>query len=80
MVTDPILEIVLYRKLFEVIETMDIHRVYCGITIPNEASMALHQKFGFKEIGTYNEVGNKFGKYHDVKWFEKNMNQWNMNT
>jgi len=65
----------LYKTLFKELEKMDIHRVYCGITLPNDASIDLHTKFGFKEIGTYNEVGNKFGKYHDVKWFEKNMSE-----
>ncbi len=63
----------LYKTLFKELEKMDIHRVYCGITLPNDASIALHTKFGFKEIGTYNEVGNKFEKYHDVMWLEKKM-------
>ncbi len=64
----------LYQKLFEELEKTSVHRAYGGITLPNCASIALHKKFGFNEIGTYNEVGNKFGKYHDVKWFERKMN------
>lgn len=61
----------LYEALFEALEKEDVHRIYAGITQPNPESMALHERFGFKEIGVYHEVGRKFGRYWDVTWFEK---------
>jgi len=56
----------LYRTLFELIAGEDIHRVVAGVTLPNPASMALHQRFGFRHVGTFTENGRKFGKYWDV--------------
>jgi phosphinothricin acetyltransferase len=61
----------LYRALFELIAGEDIHRVVAGVTLPNPASMALHQRFGFRHVGTFTENGRKFGKYWDVAWFER---------
>ena len=61
----------LYSELLSALEAEDIHRAYAGITLPNEASVALHQKLGFREIGTYDEVGRKFGRYWSVRWYEK---------
>ena len=50
-----------------------LHRAYGGIALPNEASIALHEKFGYEVAGTYHEVGYKFDKYWDVAWFEKDL-------
>ncbi len=63
----------LYRALFRLIEDEDIHRAYGGITLPNDASVALHRKFGFKESGVTREVGRKFDRYWDVAWLEKEL-------
>jgi phosphinothricin acetyltransferase len=61
----------LYKHLFEALEGEDLHRAYAGITVPNEASVRLHHRFGFAWCGTYREAGRKFGRYHDVERFEK---------
>lgn len=61
----------LYQHLFEALDGQDVHRAYAGITVPNEASVRLHRRFGFVWCGTYHEAGRKFGKYHDVERFEK---------
>ncbi|MFJ4715068.1 GNAT family N-acetyltransferase [Streptomyces sp. NPDC088785] len=63
----------LYEALFEALSGEDVHRAYAGVTQPNEASVRLHTRFGFRPIGTYHEVGRKFGRYHDVAWFEKDL-------
>lgn len=63
----------LYSELFEVLRHEDVHRAYAGITLPNDPSIAIHQKFGFKQVGLFKEVGRKFGRYWDVAWFEKEM-------
>lgn len=61
----------LYERLFEALEGEDLHRAYAGITVPNEASVRLHRRFGFELCGTYGQAGRKFGRYHDVQRFEK---------
>jgi phosphinothricin acetyltransferase len=63
----------LYRALFETISGEDIHRAYAGITMPNEASVALHARFGFRQAGYFTEQGRKFDRYWDVAWFEKEL-------
>lgn len=63
----------LYQALFAAIEDEDIHRAYAGITMPNAASVALHEKFGFKQVAYFTEQGRKFDRYWDVAWFEKEM-------
>jgi L-amino acid N-acyltransferase YncA len=59
----------LYRVLFEALRLQGYHRVYGGITLPNEASVGLHEAQGFKPIGVYPEVGYKFGAWRDVGWW-----------
>ncbi|OUC96614.1 GNAT family N-acetyltransferase [Streptomyces swartbergensis] len=61
----------LYKALFEALSGEDLHRAYAGIAQPNEASARLHERFGFRYVGTYREVGRKFGRYWDVAWYEK---------
>jgi phosphinothricin acetyltransferase len=63
----------LYKRLFETLECEDVHRAYAGVTLPNEASVRIHRRFGFRQVGVYEEVGRKFGVYHDVAWFEKRL-------
>ena len=61
----------LYRMLFEALAGEDIHRIVAGIAQPNEASGALHARFGFRPAGLFTAVGRKFGKYWDVLWMER---------
>jgi phosphinothricin acetyltransferase len=61
----------LYEHLFKEIKKTDVHRAYAIITVPNEASIALHKKFGFYDLAVFSEVGRKFGRYWDVLWMEK---------
>lgn len=63
----------LYDALFEAIAEEDIHRVYAGITMPNPASLALHESFGFKQVAYFTEQGRKFDRYWDVAWSEKEL-------
>ncbi len=61
----------LYTALFAALDGQDIHRAIAGITLPNEASVGIHTAFGFKLVGVMTECGYKFGRYHDVGWYEK---------
>jgi len=63
----------LYQALFQTLTGEDVHRAYAGIAMPNDASVALHERFGFKRVAYFTEQGRKFGKYWDVAWFEKEM-------
>jgi phosphinothricin acetyltransferase len=49
----------------------DLHRAIAGIALPNPASVELHHRFGFTDVGTFTEQGRKFGNYRDVAWFER---------
>lgn len=62
----------LYARLLEVLEEEAmLHRAYGGVALPNQASIALHQRLGFRRVATFGEVGFKFGRYWDVAWFER---------
>jgi phosphinothricin acetyltransferase len=63
----------LYEALFAALRNEDIRVFMAGITLPNDASIALHEKFGFAACGTMHAVGRKFGQYWDVGWYEKVM-------
>jgi len=47
-----------------------LHGRYAGITVPNDASVRLHEALGFRKVGYYEEVGWKFGQYRSVAWYE----------
>jgi phosphinothricin acetyltransferase len=61
----------LYAALFEQLSGEDVHRAFGGITMPNDASVGLHRSLGFEHIGTYAEIGRKFGKFWDVALYLK---------
>ncbi|HEU0075801.1 MAG TPA: GNAT family N-acetyltransferase [Dehalococcoidia bacterium] len=61
----------LYEALFEALRGEPVHKAIAGITLPNDASVALHRRFGFKLTGVNHEVGRKFDQYWDVAWYEK---------
>lgn len=60
----------LYTALISILKLQEYCNVYAGICLPNEASVGIHEYFGFKKIAQYNKVGNKFNKWHDVGWWE----------
>ncbi len=59
--------------LVQLVNDERLHRAYSGVTLPNPASVALHEKLGFKLAGTYREVGYKLDRYWDVAWYEKDL-------
>lgn len=61
----------LYDALFAALRGQDVHRLLAGITLPNEASVRLHERLGFKLVGVYSEVGRKLGRYWDVGWWQR---------
>lgn len=65
----------LYKHLLQRLAETSLHRLYSFITVPNDASIALHQKFDFKEVGFMHHVGLKFDKFHSVVLYEKQLNK-----
>jgi phosphinothricin acetyltransferase len=61
----------LYATLFEALRGEDIRRFVAGYALPNAATAAIHERFGFKVVGVFSENGRKFGKYWDVCWTER---------
>jgi len=61
----------LYAALFEAVRGEDVHRFVAGYALPNPATAAIHERFGFKVVGVFSENGRKFGKYWDVCWVER---------
>jgi len=61
----------LYVKLLPQLKQRNIHMAFAGIALPNPGSVALHESMGFTPVGTYREVGFKFGRWHDVGWWQR---------
>jgi len=64
----------LYTKLLKELKILKIHVVIGGMSLPNKASQLLHEKFGFKKVAHFKEVGFKFNKWIDVGYWELLMN------
>jgi phosphinothricin acetyltransferase len=60
----------LYSTLFDLLRVQGFHAAHAGITLPNAASVGLHEALGFRAIGVYPEVGFKLGAWHDVGWWQ----------
>ena len=61
----------LYAALFPRLQGEDIRRALAGVTLPNPASISLHERFGFRQVARFSENGRKFGRYWDVVWLER---------
>jgi phosphinothricin acetyltransferase len=61
----------LYAALFEAIRNEDIHMIVAGATMPNAATVALHERLGFRQVGVFSAVGRKFDAFWDVAWFQR---------
>ena len=61
----------LYRELFECLAGEPVHVALAGIALPNDASVALHRKFGFSEVGVFREYAVKNGQYISSIWMQR---------
>jgi phosphinothricin acetyltransferase len=61
----------LYAALFEAIAAEDVRTIVAGVALPNDASLALHRRFGFVEVGVFTSVGRKFDRFWDVAWLQR---------
>jgi phosphinothricin acetyltransferase len=62
--------LLLYRALIAALGALNIHYVTGGIALPNPASVALHERLGFRKIGHFSEVGFKLDRWVDVGYWE----------
>ncbi len=63
----------LYECLFRILARQGYVNAYAGITLPNPASVGLHEAVGFRRLGIYRHVGYKCGMWHDVAWYEREL-------
>ena len=63
----------LYTRLFETLADLGYYQAFAGITLPNEASVALHESVGFERIAVYRNVGFKHGAWRDVGVWQKTL-------
>ena len=61
----------LYAGLLDCLQGTGVHRAYGLITLPNAASIRLHEKLGYREVGRLSECGRKFDRWWDVAIFER---------
>jgi phosphinothricin acetyltransferase len=57
--------------MLEAIDAAGVHRALAAIALPNDASVGLHERFGFRFVGRLTEVGWKFDRFWDVAWYER---------
>ena len=65
----------LYTALLGVLPLQGFVSAYAGITLPNEGSVGLHEAMGFVPVGVYRNVGFKLGKWHDVGWWQRTLQE-----
>lgn len=61
---------ILYKELIAKLRELNIHIVLAGISLPNDASISLHEKLAYQKSGVLREVGYKFGKWIDVGYWQ----------
>ncbi len=60
----------LYSALFDLLRRLGYYRAIAGITLPNPASVGLHEAMGFELVGVYGDIGYKLGAWRDVAWYQ----------
>ncbi len=63
----------LYISLFSLLRLQGFYNAYAGIALPNPASVGLHEAVGFRQVGIYRQVGYKLGGWHDVGWWQRQL-------
>lgn len=66
---------VLYQGLLDRMSQRGYRTAVAGMTLPNDASLALHTALGFHAIGTFARVGFKEGAWHDVAWMQRDLGE-----
>ena len=67
---------VLYTTLFEILKRQGFNNMYAVINLPNDKSVAFHERLGFQYFATYEKVGYKLGKWKNVGWWRLSVNEY----
>jgi phosphinothricin acetyltransferase len=65
----------LYTRLFALLAQQGYYEACAGITLPNDASVALHESLGFRPVGVYRDIAFKFGAWRDVGWWQNTLRE-----
>jgi phosphinothricin acetyltransferase len=65
----------LYEELFRRLERRGFRLLVAGVTMPNEASVGLHESLGFERVGVFHDIGFKSGRWWDVGWWELDLGE-----
>jgi phosphinothricin acetyltransferase len=65
----------LYGTLLPRLRVLGVRNVIGGVTLPNPGSVALHESFGFRHVGTMPKVGKKHDRYWDVGWWQLDLTE-----
>jgi L-amino acid N-acyltransferase YncA len=65
----------LYKALFEILKLQGYVNAYAVITLPNDKSVSFHENFGFTYFTTFKKIGFKLGNWHDVGWWQYQVNE-----
>jgi L-amino acid N-acyltransferase YncA len=65
----------LYGELLPALRTQGFYVACAGVTLPNEASVALHESLGFTPVGTFRRIGHKLGNWWDVGWWQLSLHE-----
>jgi L-amino acid N-acyltransferase YncA len=65
----------LYEALFELLTAQGLYTACAGITLPNDASVGLHEAMGFELIGVYRAIGYKHGQWRSVGWWQAQLRE-----
>lgn len=68
----------MFTELFEALRLKSFNMVVSLITLPNDASIALHEKFGMEKVAHFEEMGFKFGRWIDIGFWQGKLSQMNM--
>lgn len=68
----------LYKALFAILKIQGFTTVYAVINLPNERSVAFHEKMGFRYFATYENVGYKLGQWKNVGWWQLQLNDYSI--
>ena len=63
----------LYGRLFDALAGQGLHRAVVGIALPNEASIRLHARFGFRAVGVFDEYAHKHGRAISSQWMQRSL-------
>lgn len=69
----------LYLTLIEILKLQGVKTVYACVTGKNTNSENFHEHLGFKTVGTFKNAGYKNNSWHNIVWFEKQINDYDIN-